>query len=53
MARQATDTLPAGDVRAFTSYAVNDGVARPYGQVPAGTPPRQSIEARAYVFVAD
>jgi hypothetical protein len=35
MARQATDTLPAGDVRAFTSYAVNDGVSRPYGQGPA------------------
>jgi hypothetical protein len=32
MARPATDTLSGGDVRAFTSYAVNDGVVRPYGQ---------------------
>lgn len=79
MARQAMDALWAGEVRARTSYAVNDGVVRGYGQVPAddrlvvfhdqrgatdppaldregchaGTPPRQSIEARAYVFVDD
>ncbi len=32
MARQA---LPAGDVQAFTSYVVNDGVSGPYGQAPA------------------
>ena len=35
MARQAMDALRAGDVRAVTGYAVNDGVSRPYGQVPA------------------
>ena len=35
MARQAMDALWAGDVRAVTGYAVNDGVSRPYGQVPA------------------
>src|SRR5215831_13374310 len=34
MGRPATDALSGEDVRAFTSYAVNDGVARPYGQVP-------------------
>jgi len=34
MARPATGTLSGGDVLAFTSYAVNDGVVRPYGQVP-------------------
>jgi len=35
MARQAMDALRAGDVRAVTGYAINDGVSRPYGQVPA------------------
>ena len=35
MGRPATDALSGEDVRAFTSYAVNDGVVRPYGQVPA------------------
>ena len=34
MARQAADALAAGDVRAITSYVLNDGVVRPYGQVP-------------------
>jgi len=96
MAVRDTDALTVGDVRALTSYVVNAGVARPYGQAPAddrlvvfhdqrgaadqpgldregfclarhptsvtdfsdprcpaGTPPRQSIEARAYVFIDD
>jgi len=35
LARQATDAPWAADVRARTSYVVNDGVARPYGQGPA------------------
>jgi len=35
MARQAIDALWAGDVRARTSYVVNDGLVRPYGQGPA------------------
>jgi len=35
MVQRAADTLPRGDVRACTSYVVNDGVARPYGQAPA------------------
>jgi hypothetical protein len=30
-----TDTLPVEDVRAVTSYVVDDGVPRPYGQMPA------------------
>jgi hypothetical protein len=30
-----TDALSAADVRALTSYVVNDGVERPYGQAPA------------------
>lgn len=35
MAQPATDASSGEDVRAFTSYAVSDGVVRPYGQVPA------------------
>ena len=35
MAVRDTDALTAGDVRALTSYVVNAGVARPYGQAPA------------------
>lgn len=35
MAQRVMDELPAGDVRAITSYVVNDGVERPYGQAPA------------------